>query len=638
MKATKYLFLSLFVLLTTMAAVLVSKPVPVSPKSNVLVTGDPDDIVFTWSKSGPAASFDRYEIQVAKDGSFAPVTIVDNSTIGNPDTNTYTIAPGTLDPAKRYYWRVRAVGTNGEPTAWVATYFRTAVLAPALLIPMDTDVLLNNRPTFEWIPVLNAESYTLQVSQVYDFSSLLVNVTIGQAATEYSLTTDLPVNKTLYWRMRTNNITFGPSAWSEVWELQTANPPGIPQPVKPNDGKLTDDYSPRLVWTQSSLPSATTFERYEIQVATNSRFWISDIVLDDLPISLTSIDKPCFDVNPTALPTDCGGAGVVDLDPATTYYWRVRAFNNAGEYSSWSPTFKFYTSFDPVVTLNEPVDGAMLTDNRPVMSWSPVAGAGFYRVIYSYNPTMIKPLGSFKVGGTSFIPPKAFPAGKTIYWRVQVEGYLYGPSRWSPTYSFNTANPPSAPGIISPKKVKPSLLTLTPTFVWSPPKRNPYPFGYYHIQIIDQYGTVLIDDDTTFTNLYNTRYTLDPADALNPAEQFYWRVRACNIYDQCSAWTRNSFFRTSVEAPILNSPIDGDSVVYPAPMVFDWDDVYGASKYTIQISTTPKMGKKGGAKIFDSGYAKTLRPGIYYWRVNATSAWGYGIGPWSEVRSFEVTP
>lgn len=646
MKTAKYIFLSIAILLSTMAAVLVSGPVATSPKSNFLFTDDPDNVVFTWSKSAPATNFDHYEIQVAKDPTFAPATIVDedlNYSPNNPDNNTYNITPGVLNRAMRYYWRIRAVDILNQPTAWSVAYFRTAVAPPTLTAPADMTVLLNNRPTFEWNSVVNADSYTLQVSLYYDFRSTLINTTIAKTKTEYALTADLPVLKDLYWRMRTNSSAYGPSAWTNVRQLTTANPPSIPEPTQPRNGKLTDDYSPRLQWNKSSLPSGTTFDAYEIEIATDKNFGIGDIVIQD-KLSLTDIDKPCFDVNPPLPPVDCGGAGAADLDPATTYYWRVRAYNTLGEYSSWSSTAYFYTSLEKVTTLNTPADSSTLQFNRPTFDWDDVTGATRYTISVSPYPNMLSPIWTRTTNVSEFTPPTSLPPNKTLYWRVRAEALKYGPGMWSDIWSFTTANPPSIPVLQTPANGA-LVTTLEPTLRWYP-SRLPAgtDFDYYEIEITDDATFLTVDVTDQIVGQYSLDYTVAPADKLDPAKNYYWRMRACNteVPVQCSDWsTAKRYFRTAVEAPTLIAPADLSSDLYPTYHLFDWDTMPGATSYTLVIGTLPNA---GGVVFSNTVYpsqfqmVKALKPGTYYWKVRANNMYKFGPSAWSDVRSFTITP
>ena len=72
------------------------------------------------------------------------------------------------------------------------------------------------------------------------------------------------------------------------------------------------------------------------------------------------------------------------LEPATTYYWRVRAENPVR--SPWSEKCSFTTCLDTettTLTLESPSSGEDVVSLRPVFQWSAVAGATAYELLVS---------------------------------------------------------------------------------------------------------------------------------------------------------------------------------------------------------------------------------------------------------------
>ena len=86
----------------------------------------------------------------------------------------------------------------------------------------------------------------------------------------YTPTIDLPRSVTIYWRVKANGAN--PSNWSEVRTFTGANPPGVPSLVAPANAALVSNYLPRLDWSNSSVPAGTTFQKYQLQVATSNSF------------------------------------------------------------------------------------------------------------------------------------------------------------------------------------------------------------------------------------------------------------------------------------------------------------------------------------------------------------------------------
>lgn len=630
MKLLKLMLLSVSILLSTVGAgqgaplaAAPTKPVPLTPTNNALITDYTPDL--TW-KASTGVDMDHYEIEIATDPSFG-ATIVD-SDYGIPNgTLTHTVGLA-LTPARTYYWHVRSVSTLAESLGWSSTYkFRTAVEAPNLVSPADMTNILTNRPTFDWDGVLNASGYTLQVSQYYGFTSLLINVNVSYTVTEYTPTKDLPANQTLYWRVRTNNSAYGPSAWSPVYTItQTAIPTSIPVLSQPRDDKLTDDPTPLLVWEAVAVPSGTTFQEYQIQITKDDTFAVVDI--DDVVLDVAT---PWYQV----LDGDV-------LDAATTYYWRVRAYNMDDATfdlysSSWSEVFALRISVE-TPTLIDPIDMFDLIDNKPTFDWTDVADAVNYTFQASLSPTFAPLLLNKITPISEYTPATPLPSDKTIYWRARANNTNYGPGRWSATWSVNSANPPGVPKLLSPVANK-LVPTLAPELKWSV---SSLPVGttfdYYQVQVsTDTTFAAPVFDDSSITDRFITTITVTPD--LNPATKFYWRARACNTDFECSQWSAVNYFRTSVEAPLLNTPLDFDTFPAPYAASYDWADVISASGYKIQVSknlafTSLVLNRTVTLSEYTGG---VLKAGTYYWRVQATNPY-FGPGPWSTVFTFTVTP
>lgn len=293
-------------------------PTLLAPANNSLVTNYRPRL--NWQDVTPptGTTLLHYQIQVAMDLNFTS-PLHDTTVVPSEFTPPTKLAANTV-----FYWRVRSVNTLGHSGAWSVTWaFRTAILPPKLLSPVNGTVLLHRRPSFDWGNVVGASSYTLQISKYSNFSSLMVNT--PATASNFTLPADLPANSTLYWRVRANGVN-GPSLWSKTSSFTTGNPPSVPALVDPRINATIDDLTPLLIWRASTLPAGTTFDHYQLQIATNPNF--TALVLDQ---SVTSLSPAEFTLTTPLL---------VNKD----YYWRVRAFNTKGEYSAWSAVWYFKTS------------------------------------------------------------------------------------------------------------------------------------------------------------------------------------------------------------------------------------------------------------------------------------------------------
>lgn len=300
--------------------------------------------------------------------------------------------------------------TGGESYAIVKT-------APLLISPANGAALHMNRPAFDWTDFVGSKGYQLQVSKVNTFSTTVLNVSIGATASTYTPTTNLFANTTLYWRVRSKVTSTTYTPWSAVWSFKTGNPPSTPSLVAPASGALVAGPSPLFDWGNSTLPAGTTFDHYQIQVATDSGF--------------------------TTLVHDLNIAGITNsqdntavLTPATTYYWRVRAFNTAGDYSAWSTVRSVKIKY-VMPTLLGPADLSAVGSLKPVFTWSAVTGAATYSIQISKSTAFGMGTISANVSLPTYTPGTSLVAKTKYYWRVRVNG-AYGPSDWSLVFSFTT--------------------------------------------------------------------------------------------------------------------------------------------------------------------------------------------------------
>jgi V8-like Glu-specific endopeptidase len=408
-----------------------SVPLPTLPALNSLQTDYSP--LLKWSKpiipTTPGAGvFAYYQVQIATDAAFsAPAIVADVGTGLLTDYNTpqWEVTPDLL-PNTKYYWRVRAWDDLDHYSAWSTTYyFRSAMSAPTLVDPADTVTVPTVRPTFDWDNATGANGYTIQASKNNSFTLLVLSVNIvGGTNSRYTPLINLPVNTTLYWRVRANGLN-GPGLWSSpVWSFVTPNPPSVPLPTLPALNSLQTDYSPLLKWSKPIIPTtpgAGVFAYYQVQVATDAAF--TAVVRDVGTGLLTDYNTPQWDVTP-------------DLLPNTKYYWRVRAWDDLDHYSAWSTAYYFRSAMS-APTLTYPGNAAVINLVRPPFDWADVAGATGYTIQVSKNNTFtLLVVNASVIGGTNsqYTPLVNLPVNMTLYWRVRANG-LNGPSLWS-TGSF----------------------------------------------------------------------------------------------------------------------------------------------------------------------------------------------------------
>lgn len=158
-----------------------------------------------------------------------------------------------------------------------------------------------------------------------------------------------------------------------------------------------------LTWNRPSLATA-----YLVQVAFDDKFTQPAVVVP----AVVPADPA---ISPVAAVIAAGA-----LNPGTKYYWRVRA--TAPVQTPWSATGTFTTkSLDKPFALAGPMTGDTNVSTKPVLSWSAYAGAKWYEVTLSEDPTFAIPEWSHNVNGTVYgvVATETLKYGTTYYWRVR---------------------------------------------------------------------------------------------------------------------------------------------------------------------------------------------------------------------------
>jgi hypothetical protein len=267
------------------------------------------NVLFRWT-SVPLA--ETYVVEVATDSLFAnPVTEV-------RDIPANSVQAAIFAPNTKYWWRVYARNAEGNGP-WSQAYAFTTIIAgpakPMLEYPAKSETKLDTNITFTWFTTEGADSYELQIAERDAFVTLTAELKdLADTTASYS---GLKNNTQYYWRVRALNDS-GYSQWSEPWKFRTIMkaPEGDVVLVFPADNATEMLTDITLEW--AVVPNALY---YHVQVAKDNQFgnmvyekenyWTNDLYLQD-------------------------------LDYNTTYFWRIKAYNEAGE-TTWSPVYSFTT-------------------------------------------------------------------------------------------------------------------------------------------------------------------------------------------------------------------------------------------------------------------------------------------------------
>ncbi len=183
--------------------------------------------------------------------------------------------------------------------------------------------------------------------------------------------------------------------------------------------------------------------------------------------------------------TKASSARVPALEPATTYYWRVRA--SAPVLSPWSEKWSFTTSLDTeaiALRLEIPQAGASGVPVKPVFQWTAVAGADAYELLVSTDanftyPSIIKK-DDYALSTTAWQCDLSLDHDTTYYWKVRAISDN-SRSAWSAAGAFTTESPPIAiqaapakPALTPPAELsEPASTRLTPLPIPPPMQITP---------------------------------------------------------------------------------------------------------------------------------------------------------------------
>jgi hypothetical protein len=285
-----------------------------------------------------------------------------------------------------------------------------------------------------------------------------------------------------------------------------------------------------------------------------------------------------------------------------------------------------------------PTDGEILNYNIPTFLWLDYPGATGYSIQVSPYSNFRSPIVNKRITTplAEFTPATPLPTNRLLYWHVRawLGGIVY--TEWSATWTFYSANSPSTPKPVIPFN-NALVNDLSPFLDWLPPATIPAgtAFSYYHVQITSDNTFFFVDWEDVVYGLNNHGYTI-PFD-LNPNTKYYWRILAMNTNGDYSPWSPVRYFRVTMNPPFLFYPVTGDVTPDLRPY-FDWDDVTGATGYTLQASQYSNFTStilNVTIKTATSEYLSGINfpsGDMFYWRVRANGP--LGSSQWSIVETF----
>ncbi len=121
-----------------------------------------------------------------------------------------------------------------------------------------------------------------------------------------------------------------------------------------------------------------------------------------------------------------------------------------------------------------------------------------------------------------------------------------------------------------------------------------------------------------------------------PGKYYAQTYTILNTDDNASNDTISDSVYVVLSAPILTTPSPSETLNTSTPS-FDWQDVYGATEYQMQIADTNDFSSLLVDTIVSNSayqHLTLMNNGRYYWRVRAGVPYSY----WSEIRMFVISP
>ena len=252
---------------------------------------------------------DKYRLEVNSKADFSGTVIYDQDTVGSASKQI-----GGLFDNTTCYWRVTALNNAGNSSDTSNTFSFTTSQA-VLSAAANGAIGVSISPTLSWNKTTGASKYRLEVNTKNDFT--------GTVAFDNSAITDttqaisgLSNNTTYYWRVTASSNALAKITTSNVYSFTTKL--ATATLTTPTNNATGVSLSPTLVWT-----AVSGADKYRLEVNTKSDF-TGTVIFDKVTVTDNS-------VNLKGLLND------------STYYSRVTALSNSGNYSDASSTFSFTT-------------------------------------------------------------------------------------------------------------------------------------------------------------------------------------------------------------------------------------------------------------------------------------------------------
>lgn len=491
---------------------------------------------------------------------------------------------------------------------------------------------------------------------------------------------------TYYWRIRFWDDSDAQGTWSATatFAMNTAPsaPTGLLTEGATNPTGITD-LTPEFSAIYNDPDSGDQAVNYQIEVNTASNFG-GTVMWNSNKTSMTALIAG----NRTSDISYNGGL----LSAGTTYYWRIRFWDDSDTEGSVSATAQFTMNSAPTQPTNlftegqtNPVCVVDLTPEFSAIFNDPNTGdtGNYYQInvntqsdflgtsmwdstLLSMTPTAI----GARSPDISYAGTSLSLSGITYYWRI-LFGDNHGTSGpWSATANFRMDSPPTSPtGLLTEGATNPATVyDLTPEFSAIFNDNDSGNTGtYYEIEVntaSDFTGTVMWDSD--LQSMTSTAIGVRSPDisyagtALSANDtRYYWRIRFADNCGITGTWSSTAYFdmsnlptaislfaegltnpqkvldATPEFSAIFSDPDTPDTGAYYEIEVNTASDFNGSVMWDSgQVSTGPITNGNRSSDYSYTGIALSTTSGLkYYWRMRFWDNYNF-MGNWSDTANF----
>jgi hypothetical protein len=343
----------------------------------------------------------------------------------------------------------------------------TAPPAPTLTTPVN--YINSLTPVFSWSAVTDTGSglknYVINVATNTGFTAGLQ--TASPTTNSYNGFT-LTNGTTYYWQVQAVDNVNNQSAFSSTssFVVDTTSPP-TPTGLTPAAGTNYNVRNATLGWTAVTDTGGSGLKNYNVEVSNVSTF-----------ASGVTTYNPTTNSQPVTVTGD------------GTWYWRVRAVDNANNNGTFSANSNFISDMTPPgqTTLSSPTDLAVLGSGTVNLSWVAVTDATSGIKNYELQ-TAVDSAFTTTLTATTHITAAATRtmADGAWFWRVRAVDNANNNGTYSVARSFtvDTARPSAISNLTTS-----NLATSSVTLNWSAPNANPGTAVSYE----GRYATVTLTD------------------------------------------------------------------------------------------------------------------------------------------------